>query len=245
LFAKDGFKVLAIDNDSAMNLSYTLGIEEEIISKIVPISEMKEMIEERTVVKGAGSGAYNINPKVADIPDRFKVTGPDNLKLLVLGGIEEPASGCLCAENALIRTLLYNLLVKRDEVIVVDFEAGLEHLGRGTAKGIDVMLVVAEPSQKSLDLSSKIIELSKKLGIINIYLIANKVIDDSQIDIINDRIKGWKVPLYQSIPYDLEVGKADLKGISPIDFNPNSKAIIAVKSLYSKLKKLKLELFDL
>lgn len=245
MFAKDGFKVLAIDNDSAMNLSYTLGIKEEVKSKIVPISEMKEMIEDRTVVKGAGAGVYNINPEVADIPDRFKVTGPDNLKLLVLGGIEEPATGCLCPENALIRTLLYNLLVKRDEVIVVDFEAGLEHLGRGTAKGIDVMLVVAEPSQKSLDLSLKIIELSKKLGVINIYLIANKVIDDSQIDIINDRIKAWKVPLYQSIPYDLEVGKADLKGISPIDFNPNSKAINAVKSLYSKLKKLKLELFDL
>ena len=90
MFAKDGFKVLAIDNDSAMNLSYTLGIEEEVKSKIVPISEMKEMIYERTLVKGAGAGVYNINPVVADIPDRFKVTGPDNLKLLVLGGIEEP-----------------------------------------------------------------------------------------------------------------------------------------------------------
>ncbi|NVM46061.1 MAG: AAA family ATPase [Candidatus Lokiarchaeota archaeon] len=245
LFAKDGFKVLAIDNDSAMNLSYTLGIEEEVKSKIVPISEMKEMIMERTVVKGAGSGAYNINPEVSDIPDRFKVTGPDDLQLLVLGGIEEPATGCLCPENALIRTLLYNLFVKRDEVVVVDFEAGLEHLGRGTAKGIDVMLVVTEPSQKSLDLSLKIIELSKKLGVINIYLVANKVIDDSQIDIINDRIKSWKVPLYHSVPYDLEIGKADLEGISPIDFNPNSKAINSVKSLYSKLKKLKLELFDL
>ncbi len=245
LFAKDGFKVLAIDNDSAMNLSYTLGIEDEVKSKIVPISEMKEMIEERTVVKGAGTGVYNINPEVSDIPDRFKITGPDDLQLLVLGGIEEPASGCLCPENALIRTLLYNLFVKRDEVIVVDFEAGLEHLGRGTAKGIDIMLVVAEPSQKSLDLSLKIIELSKKLGVINIYLIANKVIDDSQIDIINERIKAWNVPLYHSVPYDLEIGKADLEGISPIDFNPNSKAINSVKSLYSKLKKLKLELFDL
>ena len=106
--------MLAIDNDSAMNLSYTLGIEEEVKSKIVPISEMKKMIEERTVVKGAGPGVYNINPEVSDIPDRFKVTGPDDLQLLVLGGIEEPATGCLCPENALIKTLLYNLFVKRD-----------------------------------------------------------------------------------------------------------------------------------
>ncbi len=245
LFAKDGFKVLAIDNDSAMNLSYTLGFAEEVKSKIVPISEMKKMIEERTEVKGAGPGVYNINPEVSDIPDRFKVTGPDDLKLLVLGSIEEPASGCLCPENALIRTLLYNLLVKRNEVVVVDFEAGLEHLGRGTAKGIDVMLVITEPSQKSLDLCSKIIELSKKLGVINIFLIANKIIEDSQLNIINDRIKSWEIPLYHSIPFDLEIGKADLKGISPLDSNPNSKAINSIKALYSKIKQLKLELFDL
>ncbi|GAH63608.1 unnamed protein product, partial [marine sediment metagenome] len=87
LFAIDGFKVLAIDNDSAMNLSYTLGISETVKSKIVPISEMKKMIEERTVVKGAGPGVYNITPNVSDIPDKFKASGPNNLHLLVLGGI--------------------------------------------------------------------------------------------------------------------------------------------------------------
>ncbi|NHJ24157.1 MAG: hypothetical protein EAX89_06260 [Candidatus Lokiarchaeota archaeon] len=245
LFAKDGFKVLAIDNDSAMNLSYTLGIDEDVKSKIVPISEMKSMIEERTIVPGAGSGVYNINPEVADIPDKYKVAGPNGLQLLVLGGIEEPATGCLCPENALIRTLLYNLFVKRDEVVIVDFEAGLEHLGRGTAKGIDVMLVITEPSQKSLDLCSKIIKLSKKLGIINIYLVANKIIDDSQLSIIYEKIKSWNVPLYHSIPYDKEVGNADLSGSSPIDHNSNSEAMVSIMSLYGKLKKLKSEVFDL
>jgi len=245
LFANDGFKVLAIDNDSAMNLSYTLGISNEIKSKIVPISEMKKLIEERTIVAGAGAGVYNINPEVSDIPDRFKVLGPDGLQLLVLGGIEEPATGCLCPENALIRTLLYNLFVKRDEVIIVDFEAGLEHLGRGTAKGINVMLVITEPSQKSLDLCSKIIDLSKKLGIVNIYLIANKIIDESQISVINNRIIDWKVPLYHSVPFDPEIGKADLNGTAPLDFNSNSKAIKSIENLYKKLKTLKKEVFDL
>jgi CO dehydrogenase maturation factor len=245
MFAKDGFKVLAIDNDSAMNLSYTLGLDENTKDQIVPIKEMKSMIEERTVVEGAGPGVYNINPKVSDIPDKFKVSGPDDLQLLVLGGIEEPATGCLCPENALIRTLLYNLLVKRDEVIIVDFEAGIEHLGRGTAKGIDVMLVITEPSQKSLDLCKKIIDLSKKLGVINIYLIANKVIDDSQRDIINKRIKGWEVPLFHTVPFDPEIGKADLNGESPIDFNQDSHGMLAIKNLYLKLKKLKKENFDL
>ena len=245
LFAKDGYKVLAIDNDSAMNLSYTLGIDEETKSEIVPISEMKEMIQERTNVPGAGSGVYNINPEVADIPDRYKVKGPDGLELLVLGGIQEPATGCLCPENALIRTLLYNLFVKRDEVVIVDFEAGLEHLGRGTAKGIDVMLVVSEPSQKALDLSSKIIQLSKKLGIINVYLIANKLIDEQQLDVVNELIKNWDVPLFHTIPYDTEIGKADLKAIPPLDYSPDSRAIKSIENLYLKLKELKTTLFDL
>ena len=245
LFARDGFKVLAIDNDSAMNLSYTLGIPQEVKSEIVPISEMRDIIEDRVVIKGAGPGVYNINPKVSDIPDKYKVSGPDGLELLVLGSIEEPATGCLCPENALIRTLLYNLFVKRDEVIIVDFEAGLEHLGRGTAKGIDVMLIITEPSQKSLDLSAKIIELAKKLGIINIFLIANKIFDDSQKEVINKRVQEWEVPLYHSIPYDSDIGKADLNGISPLEFNPDSKAINSIKNLYKKLRKLKKELFDL
>ena len=245
MFAKDGFKVLAIDNDSAMNLSYTLGIDAETKEKIVPISEMKNLIEERTTVKGAGPGVYNINPKVSDIPDKYKITGPDGLELLVLGSIEEPESGCLCPENALIKTLLHTLLVKREEVIIVDFEAGLEHLGRGTAKGIDVMLVITEPSQKSLDLCKKIIELSKKLGVINIYLIANKITDDSQIDILSTRIRTWEVPLYHSIPFDSDIGNADLNGESPIDFNQNSNGIQSIKTLYSKLKQLKVDIIDI
>jgi len=245
MFAKDGFNVLAIDNDSAMNLSYTLGIDQETKDKIIPISEMKSLIEERVAVKGAGAGVYNINPNVSDIPDKYKITGPDGLELLVLGSIEEPATGCLCPENALIRTLLHNLFVKREEIIVVDFEAGLEHLGRGTAKGIDVMLVVTEPSQKSLDLCKKIISLSKKLGVINIFLIANKITDGGQKDIINKRIKDWEVPLYHSIPFDPEIGKADLNGESPIDFNQKSQGIQSIKTLYHKLRQLKEDLFDL
>ena len=245
LFAKYGYNVLAIDNDNAMNLYYTLGIKKEVKDKIVPISEMKSLIDERVNVKGAPTGVYNINPEVADIPDKYKVSGPDGLQLLVLGSIEEPAGGCLCPENALIRKLLHDLFVKRDEVVIVDFEAGLEHLGRGTAKSIDVMLVITEPSQKSLDLCSKIVDLTKKMGVINVYLVANKVIDDSQLNIISKRVNEWEIPLYHSIPHDLEIGNADLNGVSPIDYCPDSKGLSSIKTLYSKLKQLKKELFDL
>ncbi|MBN1214135.1 MAG: AAA family ATPase [Candidatus Lokiarchaeota archaeon] len=245
LFAQNDYNVLAIDNDSAMNLSYTLGIDKEIRNTITPISKMKELIKERVTMEGGGSGVYNINPQVADIPDRFKIKVSDNLELLVLGSIEEPQSGCLCPENALIRTLLHNLITKRDEILIVDFEAGLEHLGRGTAKGIDLMLIVTEPSQKSLELSLKIAKLSKKLGIINIYLIANKIINNNQISIINQRISDWKIPLYHIIPYDEEIGNADLQGTAPIDYAPNSKSLNSLKTLFYNLLELKKEIFDL
>ncbi len=228
-----------------MNLSYTLGIEQDVKNTIVPISKMRGLVEERVIIKDAGPGVYNINPNVSDIPDKYKVSGPDGLELLVLGSIEEPSTGCLCPENALIRTLLYNLFVKRNEVIIVDFEAGLEHLGRGTAKGIDVMLVITEPSQKSLDISNKILDLCKKLGIVNIFLIVNKVIDDSQIEEINSRIESWNVPLYHVIPSDPEIGKADLMGVSPIDHDPDSPAMQSIKRLYLKLKELKEHVFDI
>ncbi len=107
------------------------------------------------------------------------------------------------------------------------------------------MLVITEPSQKSLDLCKKIIELSKKLGVINIYLIVNKLTNETQSKIISKRIKDWKIPLYHTIPFDSEIGNADLNGESPLDFNPDSEGILSIKKLYIKLKKLKSELFDL
>ena len=107
------------------------------------------------------------------------------------------------------------------------------------------MLVVTEPSQKSLDLCKKIIDLSKKLGVINIFLIANKITDESQKEIINKRIEDWEVPLYHSIPFDSEIGKADLNGESPIDSNQSSQGVQSIKTLYLKLKQLKKDLFDL
>jgi len=241
LFAQNGYKVLAIDNDSSMNLSYSVGIDEYIRQNIVPIKEMLDLIEERTGQRpGTGSGGiYNVNPKVSDIPDKYRIYGPDGVQLLAVGSIEEPSSGCLCPENVLIRTLLYNLFVQRDEAVIVDFEAGLEHLGRGTGKGIDVMLIVTEPSMKSIELSKHILKLSEGLGVRNNLIVLNKIGGEEELKLITKKCKELGMDIFHAIPSDTEIGKADLEGSAPIDFNPNSEAIQSIKELFLKLKELK------
>ncbi|MEM2984325.1 MAG: AAA family ATPase [Candidatus Jordarchaeaceae archaeon] len=162
LFAKEGLKVFAIDADPSMNLYKALGIPPENMKNVKPISEMNELIEERTGAKpGSLGGVFILNPKVADIPDRFKVTGPDGVQLLMMGTVTQPSGGCMCPSNALIRALLSHMVLKRDEVVILDMEAGIEHLGRGTAKGVDAMIIVIEPGTKSLDLAKRIKELSQ------------------------------------------------------------------------------------
>lgn len=239
LFARDGYNVLAIDNDPSMNLSYSLGIQEQVRDKLVPISEMKDLVQERTGVRpGEQGGVYNINPRVADIPDKYLVTGPNGVKLLTLGTIEEPSTGCLCPSNVLVRVLLYNLLVERKEVVVVDFEAGLEHLGRGTAKGVDAMAVVTEPSQKSLDLTRRIIRLADEMGVKNVFAILNKIKNPDEERLMREKFEeGLSVFVIGVIRADPLVQKADLEGQSLFLAYPDSPAVQDVETIYRRIKK--------
>jgi CO dehydrogenase maturation factor len=238
-FARD-FKVLAIDNDPSMNLIYSLGMNPNLRKEIKPISEMGKLIQERTMIQGAESGIYNVNPYVSDIPDQFKVKGPDNIELLVLGTIEVPSTGCFCAPNALVRALLADLILKRDEVVIIDFEAGLEHMGRGTSRGLDVMLIVTEAYQKSLDLSEKVLNLAKQMDIKKIFLIGNN------IDIQNKKEEGnitqWAkshgIEIIGMIPHDELVAKCELDTKAPYDAVPKSVAIQEIKKIYMKLKQI-------
>lgn len=234
-FAKD-FEVLAIDNDPSMNLIYSLGMDPTLREKIVPISEMNKLVEERTVIAGAGSGVYNANPNVSDIPDRFKIRGPDNLQLLVLGTIENPSTGCLCTANVLIRTILADLILNRNEVVIIDFEAGLEHLGRGTAKGIDTMLIVTGPYRKSLDLSEKILKLSRKMEIKKNFLIGNMVTGDKTTDIIQKWAEKNNIEIIGMIPHDPQIAECELDGMAPYDSIPNSNGMKELESIHRKLK---------
>ena len=167
-----GFKVLAVDADPAANLAATLGIEEE----ITPLAELHDLIAERV---GTVGGFFKLNPRVDDIPDRYSVY-KDGIRVMVLGAIQKGGGGCACPENSFLRGLLRHLLLERDELVLVDMEAGIEHLGRGTAQGVDALLVVVEPDKRSLQTAARIRELAREIGLRRVLAIGNKVHDPSE-----------------------------------------------------------------
>ena len=212
LFAEEGKKVLAIDADPDANLAAALGVPAGELTKVKPIAEMTSLIEERTGSKpGAPGGIYKLNPKVDDIPEGFGLR-LGNIILLATGKSKEAASGCYCPENVLLRRLLKHLVTERDEVVVIDMEAGIEHLTRGTAQGVDAFIVVVEPGQRSLQTAQAVKEMAKGLGVKKVYAVANKVKSEEDIAFIEN---GIDVPLLGSISYDPLVVEADKKGQAP------------------------------
>ncbi|AWB09424.1 CO dehydrogenase maturation factor [Thermodesulfobium acidiphilum] len=165
--SRQGKDVLLIDADSNATLGLALGFSEGQLP--IPISEELELINSRV-----GSGIINLNPKVEDIPERYCVT-KDNIKLLILGGIKAAGSGCSCSANAFLKALLAHILLERDEIILVDLEGGIEHLGRGTVEGMDALIVVSEPTFISFKTAKSISLMASELGLTKKFLIFNKV----------------------------------------------------------------------
>ena len=171
---QQGKEVLIIDADPSPHMAQTLGVEN--IEKITPIADMKEMLAERSG-KVEGSPFYNINPQVDDLLHQFMVE-KDGIKLMVLGAIETGDSGCACAENTVLKRLLTKLLLLSTQVVLLDMEAGVEHLGRGTIAGVDRLLIVVIPSKSSVRTALKIKKLAKDVGIKNISFVGNRVLDN-------------------------------------------------------------------
>jgi CO dehydrogenase maturation factor len=176
LYAKDGKKVLAVDVDPDANLGLALGFSQEELDAIVPISKMTKLIEERTGASSAsGLGKFfRINPKVDDIPDKFakEING---VKLLVLGTVETANSGCVCPEHVMLKRIISHLIINDDDVVILDMEAGLEHLARGTTEKMDQFIVVIEPGARSVQTYKNVKRLAKDLGIETVRVVANKV----------------------------------------------------------------------
>jgi CO dehydrogenase maturation factor len=202
IYASEGKKVIAVDADPDANLASALGISKNEIEKVRPIAEMTELIEERTGAKpGTSGGIFRINPKVDDIPEGFGYK-LDNITLLVMGKSKLAASGCYCPEHALLRRLLKHLIVERDEVVIVDMEAGIEHLTRGTAEGVDAFIVVVEPGQRSIQTAIAVKGLAKELGVKRVFAVANKVRKEQDEDFIRNNIGDIRF-----------LGKVDIKGL--------------------------------
>lgn len=234
LYAAEGRTVLAVDADPDANLASALGIPPEEAKKALPLAEQAALIEERTGVKpGAPGGMFRINPKVDDIPEAYSVQHA-GVRLLVMGKSKDAASGCYCPEHVLLRRLISHLILQRDEVVILDMEAGIEHLTRGTAEGVDAFIVVVEPGQRSLQTARHVETLAKGLGVKEVFVVGNKVRRDTDKDFIEKHLKGMKLIGFMS--FMDEIAEADLGGRSPYDASPRAREeALKIKSELEKL----------
>lgn len=238
LLAQDGYNVLAVDADPNINTASALGIPSEVAEKIVPLSDNEELIREKTgVAPGKSYGQmFRLTPTVSDIVDKFGVVGPDGVQLLVMGTVKDGGSGCMCPSNALLRVLVQHLLIQREDILVMDMVAGLEHLGRGTARRMDTMLVVVEPRMKSVDTVKRILKLAEDIEVREVLAVGNKIGSEREKRFVEEKMGELGVPIAAYIPHDEAVAEADMLGEAPIDHNPNSAAIMALAELKNYLK---------
>ena len=222
-FKNNGYEVLAVDADPDANLAEALGAEEEQLASLIPISAQRKLIQDRTGAKPRQFGQlFKLNPTVNDIPDNFCIS-VRGIKVLLMGSIKNGGGGCACPENVLLKSLLSEILLNRNEVILVDMEAGIEHLGRATAQSIDIMLIVVEPGQRSIQTAKSILKLGRDIGIEKFGIIGNKIQSKEQTEWIQNQ---FDQNLYTgSLSYSLFIGQSDRDGEPLID------------SLDSKLKK--------
>ena len=207
-FAEQGKSVLAIDADPDANLAHALGIKNA--SEITPVSQMRELVAERTEsVPGTYGGFFKLNPKVDDLPEKLSVRQGENIRLMVMGGIKKGGTGCVCPESILLKNLVQHLILRRDEMVIMDMEAGIEHLGRGTSKSVDWLITVVEPGQRSIETASRIRELGRDIGLTRIGLVGNKVRNERDRSFLRKVLSGQLILGF--IPYDDLIIEADLQ----------------------------------
>jgi len=180
---------------------------------------------------------FRLTPKVSDIVDSFGVVGPDGVKLLIMGTVKGGNTGCMCPSNALLRVLIQHMLIQRDEILIMDMVAGLEHLGRGTARRMDAMLIVVEPRMKSVDTARRIKRLASEIEVSEVLAVANKVNTAEEKQFIEEQMAKLEIPIATMIPYDDIIAEADMHGTAAIDYNPTTKAVKAVRDLAVYLEK--------
>lgn len=236
VYAAGGRRVVAVDADPDANLASAFGIGKEEIARIKPIAEMSELIEERTGARpGASGGMFKLNPKVDDIPTEYGYRF-DNIVMLITGRSKEAATGCYCPENVLLRRLLKHLIVEREEVVIVDMEAGIEHLTRGTAEAVDAFIVVVEPGSRSIQTAHMVKEMAKGLGVKKVFVVANKIRDASDLAFIRQQTGDM---LYAgSISHDPRILEADMEGKAPYELSATLlKETTAIKEEIERLIK--------
>ncbi len=231
IYAAEGKAVLAIDANPDANLALALGIPQQQAEKIVPIAEMKELIEERTGARpGSPAPYFKLNPKVDDIPDRFSAS-IDGVRLLKMGSVRGAGAGCMCPESALLRALMSHLIFRADDVVIMDMDAGMEHIGRGTAKGMDAFIIVVEPGKRSVQTALGIRGLADDLKM-KTYVVGSKTRDDADRQFIVDSLPDFEVLGF--LNYNPEIIESDRKGVSLYEHVPG--AVNDIKKIKERLE---------
>lgn len=230
----ENFHVFAIDADPDMNLASSIGISGD----MEPISRMKDVIRERTGAEpGSSFGeVFKLNPRISDLPDSLSIEHPlrPGLRVMVMGTVEHGGEGCVCPASVLLKALLRHLILRKDEMVILDMEAGIEHLGRRTAESVDLMLVVVEPGLKSLETAERIKKLAGDIGVQRIMAIINKVSDIHEEEFMRERLSSLNLEVLGSVPRDEKVIEADMRG-EPLMMYPDSEALRAIRSISERI----------
>jgi CO dehydrogenase maturation factor len=209
-WARKGYRVLAVDADPDANLGSALGID---VSGITPVAKMDQLIYERTGAQpGTVGGFFKLNPRVDDLPDALGKE-KDGVRLLIMGTVKKGGGGCICPESTLLKALMSHLVLYHKEVVVMDMEAGIEHLGRGTAQGVDRLVIVVEPGRRSLETAEKVKQLTADLGMKRVSAVGSKVKTPAEEAFLRENLAD--IPLLGIIPYSEEIARADLENRPP------------------------------
>jgi len=234
VYAEKGYGVLAVDADPSPCLAGAIGVPDELQAKLAPIAEMDALIEERTGAKpGTTGGFFTLNPRVDDIPERFSVKYR-GIQLLEMGSVDLGGSGCICPESAMLKTLFTHLLFRKDEVLLLDMYAGVEHLGRSTVDFVDAMIVVVEPTRRSLGTASQIKKLAEDIKLTRLWLVGNKVQNQEEINFLEANTPG--IPVLGTLPAVDGVLEADRLGIAVYDHVPELRQ--AAEGIADKIEKI-------
>lgn len=220
--------VLAVDGDPNPNLARAMGLTHEDAWPLLPPSLMVfDEIEGKRVAR--------LGKPLEEILKDHAVPGPDGVRLIALGEVDEPSKGCLCSRHAIVREIVGAAIDQSNEPIVVDMEASLEHMRRGTVKHVDTLLVVTEPYYRALESAGRLVRLARDMGLTGIAGVANKVRTPAEEEVIRNYFAGLNVPVIAVIPFDDSVTAADLEGHSALDHNPNAPSMLAIRRLADSL----------